>query len=337
MKILKASLALVLVSSSLAGCGMDDDGDVADDFRNGVPRRETVELVIPGAGTGQALTDGAEAPVALSVRGQTAELYSLTRAVSGIVNGGGALTLALVKAIILHPPTVVTADSATWGPWTGALEPVTWKLTVNRVGPQKYSYELGGRARTDTTGAFVTVLSGTHSPAVNAKGRPLERFGEGTLRLDWNARATLPMPDDNVGTADYRYARQSPGAGVEVDAEFKGVKDRERPGQLVDVSYRYRSSFGAGGSMEFVHTGPATSAKPGTRLAVKSRWTSSGTGRSDARGTGGDLPAGVAATWNECWNGAFDSVYQAMSWDPSKSYGTEATDCAFTAAEYSNL
>ena len=338
MKILKGSLALVLVSSSLAGCGMrEDDGDVADDFRNGIPRKETVELQVPGAARGQALTDGS-AEIAFSVKGQTADLYNLTRAVSGIVNGGGAFTLALVKLIILHPPTQVSADSAVWGPWTGdALDPISWKLTVNRTAAHQYAYELAGRPRGDANAAFITVLSGTHKPALGLRGRPLEGFGEGTFKLDWNARKMLPAPDDNVGVAEYRYARANPAATVEVDAEFKQVKDRERPGQLVDVSYRYRSTPSAGGSMEFVHTAPATSPRAGARLAAKSRWIGSGAGRTDVRAVGGDLPAGVNATWNECWDSSFASAYQQMSWDPSKSYGVEATDCPFTGAEYSNL
>jgi hypothetical protein len=331
MKLRKTSLGMVVVASMSisAGCGLPDQ-EAADEYRNGVPRNETVKVVVP---------ESATAGRALTLQGQTAELYQLTRAASNIVNGGAGLTLVLVKTIVGFPPTTVSADSATWGPWTGALEPVTWKLTVNRVAQGKYAYVLAGRARGDITGPFTPVLSGNHNPAVDGRGRPMEGFGEGDFVLDWDARRTLPMPDDdNVGRVTYHYARPDVAGAVVVNAEFRQVRDKDRPGQLVDLSYRYSSVNATGGSMEFVNTAPMTLAKPGSRLAVKSRWTAAGAGRSDVRATGGDLPAGTTAQWNECWNGAtFASTYQAVSWDPSKNYGVEATNCAFPSAEYSAL
>jgi hypothetical protein len=337
MKLSKVSVGLVVTTAALSGCGMNDE-DAADEFRTGVPRAQSVEVKVPGAGQAAVHDAPLEATSqALTVRGQTAELYQLTRKATSVVNGGALVTLALVKIIVSYPPTVVRADSAVWGPWTGALEPVTWRLTVNRVGAHQYAYSLDGRGRGDATGAFVTVLSGTHSPTVDAQGRPQEGFGEGTFLLDWDARRTLPLPDDNVGKAQYRYARPDAAAGAEVDAQFTQVKDDERPGQRVDLAYQFRSTAGAGGNMEFVHTAPMSSGKAGSRLAVKSRWTGAGLGRSDVRATGGDLPAGTTAQWNECWNGLFASTYQQVSWDPGKNYGAESTDCAFTSAEYSSL
>ncbi|HEY0713276.1 MAG TPA: hypothetical protein VGF45_11425 [Polyangia bacterium] len=343
MKLGKASFRLVelaVMASVVAGCGLAEEA--GDEFRNGVPRNETVKVVVPESAPNQrALTaaDTSSRQHALTVKGQTAELYQLTRAASGIVNGGAGLTLVLVKTIVSFPPTTVSLDSATWGPWTGALEPVTWKLTVTRVAPGKYDYVLAGRARGDLAGAFVTVLSGSHTPAVDGRGRPVEGFGTGDFTLDWDARRTLPMPeDDNVGKVTYHYERPDLNGPVVVNAEFRQVKDKDRPGQLVDLSYRYQSAA-TGGGMEFVHTAPMTSGKAGSRLAVKSRWTAAGAGRSDVRATGGDLPAGATAQWNECWSGnaTFASTYQFVSWDPSKNYGVEASDCAFPVAEYSAL
>ncbi|HEY0705669.1 MAG TPA: hypothetical protein VGG33_02675, partial [Polyangia bacterium] len=275
MKLRKVCFGVVMAASVFAGCGLAEE-EAADEFRNGVPRNETVKVVVPeNAPNQRALTaaDTATNQQALTVKGQTAELYQLTRAASGIVNGGAGVTLVLVKTIVSFPPTTVSADSATWGPWTGALEPVTWKLTVTRVSPGKYDYVLAGRARGDLTGAFTTVLSGSHTPAVDGRGRPVEGFGAGDFVLDWDARRTLPMPDDdNVGKVTYHYERPGLAGPVVVNAEFRQVRDRDRPGQLVDLSYRYQTGA-AGGAMEFVNNAPMTAAKPGARLAVKSRWT----------------------------------------------------------------
>jgi hypothetical protein len=341
MKLRTASLAVVMMASVVAGCGLAEE-EGADEFRNGVPRNETVKVVVPESAPNQrALTtaDTSSSQNALTVKGQTSELYQLTRAASRIVNGGAGFTLVLVKTIVSFPPTTVTVDSATWGPWTGALDPVTWRLTVTRVAQGKYDYVLAGRARGDLTGNFIPVLSGSHTPAVGPLGRPIEGFGTGDFTLDWDARRMLPMPeDDNVGKVTYHYERPDLNGPVVVNAEFRRVRDKDRPGQLVDLSYRYQSSP-TGGAMEFVNTAPMTAANAGSRLAVKSRWTAAGAGRSDVRATGGDLPVGTTAQWNECWSGnaIFASTFQFVSWDPSKNYGTEASDCAFPVAEYSAL
>ena len=89
------------------------------------------------------------------------DFYLVTRKVSAGVNGAGALVLGLVKFVVSHPPTTVTADSAVWGPWPGgALDPLVYKVTVKRVGDHKYDYTFDGRASRWPT-SFVTFLSGT--------------------------------------------------------------------------------------------------------------------------------------------------------------------------------
>jgi hypothetical protein len=308
-----------------------------DDFRNGVPRQETVETRVP-AQAGQALTASDAVEIhQLALRGLTADTYRLTRTVSGVINGGGAFALAIVKAVVSLPPTEVSGDTAVWGPGHGALDPVSWKLTVRHLGDHKYSYELAGRDRRVSTGAFTVVLSGTHAASVDGNGRAIEGFGSGDFTLDWDAQATLPLAEREVGSAHYTYARASLTATVEIDADFRQVNDDNRPGQRVDVTYRYRSTPGAGGSMQFVHTVPPQMAQTGARWAVKSRWAQDGTGRSDVRATGGDLPAGFQATASECWDTGFDSVFFLANWPLAPSYGDEATNCVFKPAEYSNL
>jgi hypothetical protein len=307
-----------------------------EDFRNGVPRQETVEMKVP-AQNGQALRSDEVETRTLGLRGQIADTYLLTRTVSALVNGGGALTLALVKAIVSLPPTSVSGDTAVWGPGQGALDPVTWKLTVEHLGNHEYRFELAGRDRKLSDGPFTAVLSGKHAASVDGSGRAIEGFGNGDFTLDWDARAKLPLAGSEVGSAHYTYARTSPSATVEIDADFRQVKDDNRPGQRVDVTYRYRSTPGAGGSMQFVHTVPPQMAQNGARWAVKSRWAADGTGRSDVRATGGDLPATFQATASECWDTGFASVFFQANWPLAPSYGEEAINCVFKPAEYSNL
>ena len=193
-----------------------------------------------------------------------------------------------------------------------------------------------GRGRNAAADApFVAFLSGSHTPSLDGAGQVMEGFGSGSFTLDWDARATLPAPGDEVGKATYEYARTSPTAAVKVDARFRKVKDDQHPGQLVDVDYLYGSTPGAGGNMEFVHNLPVSMANAGARWAVKSRWTAAGAGRSDVVASGANLPASVTAS--ECWNTSFASVYLVASWVPGAGYGNETADCVFNPADYSKL
>ena len=169
-------------------------------------------MSVPEQAGGQALV--VEAQAQALKQGETADFLQLTRAVSGVVNGGGAWVLGLVKLVVSFPPTKVDATSAVWGPWPDRDDPVTWKMTVTKVGEHKYEYKLEGRDKTLADGPFTVVLSGVHTAAVDAAGLPIEGFGSGNFLLDWDARNTLParprhplnnQPD--VGKAAYSYAR----------------------------------------------------------------------------------------------------------------------------------
>jgi hypothetical protein len=325
-------LASLSCSSLLGACRAVDD---VDTYRNGIPRQETVEMRVPASSSGQALTVESNAR---ALRGEVADTYKVTRAVSVAVNGGGGLVLALVKAVVAHRPTSISANGAVWGPWKGGpLDPLTYKVTVDKLADHQFAYKFEGRGKANDTGAFVTILSGTHTAAVDGAGDPLEGFGKGTFTLDWDARATLPAPGPEVGKATYVYSRLSATAAVEVDAQFRKVKDNERPGQLVDLDYLYRATPGAGGSMEFLHSLPASMTDAGGRWAVKSRWSEAGAGRSDIKASGGKLPAGATVMASECWNTSFASMFLSASWVPGGGYGDENTDCVFKPAEYSKL
>jgi hypothetical protein len=309
--------------------------DEVDDYRNGIPRQETVAMQVPAdRQAGQALVVESQSQ---ALRGGVAEFYLVTRNVSTVVNGAGAAVLALVKTVVSYPPTTVTADSAVWGPHRGgALDPLMYKVTVKRVGDHQFDYTFEGRAKDAADSVpFVTLLSGSHTPVLDGSGHPRDGFGSGSFTLDWDARATLPAPGNEIGKAHYEYARPSATAELSVDAKFTQVKDDQHPGVRVDFDYLYRSSPGAGGSMEFVHTLPPNMADQGARWKVKSRWTELGAGRSDVIASGANLPDN--ATASECWNSSFASVYTVASWAPAAGYGDEATDCVWKPADYSKL
>jgi hypothetical protein len=321
---------LLLSLATLAFVGIGCGRGAADSFRDGFPARELVELQVPG-GSSQALSGEGQRQQAL--QGDRAEFYVLTRAATVTVNGGVLAVLGLVKAITNRPPTQLSGNQATWGPHTEPLSPNTWKFTVTEVAPKQYTYQLEGKAKQDPDAAFVVVLSGAHSPALDESGEPLARFGAGSFTLDFDAAQTLPEHDRHVGKVEVAYARAAPGSNGTVDATFTQVKDLDS-GRLVDGVYKYVRKPGAGGEFQFfmdrnIHGGAALES-----LSIKSRWEETGAGRSDVKAQGGDLAS--PATASQCWDQLFRSQFLVTSYDASLNYGDEATGCVFSPAQFAS-
>jgi len=323
------TVAAALAIGLFACSSKEDQGS---EFAAGVPRSSTVAMAVPGSNA-QALTvEGSS----YALLGQTADWYVITRAVTVTVNAGALAVGALVKLVTDYPATTVTADSAVWGPWQGPLDPIEWKVTVARVATHQYQYKFEGRDKHEQAAAFVTVLSGTHSPGLDAQGNEMEGFGAGSFTLDWNARAALPQSDDNVGTANYTYDHAGPFTIVNIWAKFRQVKDDKQPGKLVDVDYAFVQNPGANGSMDFLYNVPADTNSAGGLGKVRSRWQWNGAGRSDVSVTATNSTQ--TYTLSECWNTSYLSIYKSvpLSTNATENYGSEAS-CVFPSADYSNL
>jgi hypothetical protein len=268
--------------------------------------------------------------------GRPAEWYATTRAVTVTVNSVALAVGTLVKLVTDYPATSVSQDSAVWGPWQGPLDPIEWKSHHHAHRPHQYQYIFEGRDKHNQNAAFVTVLSGTHAPGLDAQGNEMEGFGAGTFTLDWNARATLPQPDNNVGTANYTYDNLSPASVVGITAKFRQVKDDNQPGKLVDVDYAFVQNPGADGSMDFLYNVPANATTAGGLGKVRSRWLWSGAGRSDVVVTTTDST--LTYTLSECWDTSYLSIYKSvpLSTSATDNYGSESS-CAFPTAQPSTL
>ncbi len=299
------------------GCGLEK----ADGFRNGYPKSDAVTMKLPGS-TGALSGDHTRQ----GLEGEKAALYTLTRGVTYVVNGGGAAVLLLVKAIGEHTPTTVTDDKAIWGPFTDALSPNTYKFTVIKNRTDDYSYTLEAKGKTEGDTSFRVILSGSH--IVTGKD-----FGSGTFLLDLNKVATLPEHDDNVGTAEYSYSRTSATSAVTIDAIFTQVLDRDSK-RLIDVNYRYVSTPGMGGNFDFKMVKDLVSGSALENSSVKSRWQQTGAGRSDVKVNGGNLTA--EGTMTECWDTGFASRYLSASFAPTSGWGAQSA-CAFQTAEFSQV
>ena len=319
-----------------AGCGKLDD---VDEFRAGVPQHEDVALLFPGGDSAQAALTATGTGVAQSaLLNEKAEMYSMTRAITATVNGATLATLGLVKTITEFPPSSLGMDVAVWGPHTNALSPNTWRLTVTREAAGQFAYLMQAKAKTAADSEYLTILSGHHvvmDPGARRRVH-LPSYGHGDFVVDWDAAQKLPEHDNNVGKAAFTYTRPSATAPATIDVVFTQIKDDET-GMLVDATYGYTETPGAGGTFQFGVTknAIATTAALET-LSVRSRWMQTGTGRSDIKLSQGDLGT-LEATSNECWDTNFLSVYRTNSYgDATKVWGAE-TSCAFATAEYATL
>ena len=326
---------------ALAGCVPAEPSG----FEGSTPTAQNVALDVPASGSASsALTsDGVRASALL---GDEADSYKLTRGVTGIVNGATGAVLLLVKTIVSYPPTTrdPATDTAVWGPHTEPLAKNAWRLTVTRMDRDVFSWKLDGKAKTADDSAFITILSGTHTRAVDARGVHREHYGSGTFIVDWDAAQTLPDHDRAVGVATFTYSRLDPAAVTMIDVDFKGIRDEGAVAtDLYDAIYRYTATPGAGGELRyaanrdyFPEPHPSGTAKES--FTIHSRWMESGAGRTDYQLSGGDITAALSgnATVSECWDVSFASQYRLVSYDPTnptESWGVE-TSCAFDNAVF---
>jgi hypothetical protein len=315
------------------GCRKLDDGD---EYRGGVPTREAVALHVAGApedGAATTATTGA-------LLGMKADTYSATRLVTGVVNGGTWAVLTLVRTIVAFPPTTVDklAQTAVWGPHTDPLSPNTWRLTVHRVADHKFDWLLEARAKTDGDDAFKSIISGTHTAELDAAGDHVEGFGAGTFLIDWDAAATLPEHDDNVGKAKFTYAHALADHIVHVDVDFTGIQDKGTL-EIFSSVYRYVAKPGMGGELRYAEDKNNVATTPAKEhFTFHSRWLEDGTGRSDLADSGGDLMTTTAHA-SECWDSNFKSVYMYKDYDPNpvSNWGAESACAGFPTAEYAGL
>jgi hypothetical protein len=329
---------LVAAAGGLAGCHVVDGSA----FEGSTPTSETVALVVPGGGTATAtgaLTDTGVRRSALL--GEKADSYKFTVAISDLVNGATVAVLTLVHTVVEYPPTTVDGDTAVWGPYSEPLKANAWRLTVTRVEKHVFNWALDGKPKTADDSAFVTVLSGTHTRAVDQLNRAIRGFGSGNFSVDWNAAATLPDNDGNTGTATFTYSRLAPGAAVAVDVGFHGIKD-DKTGEIFDAVYHYASTPGAGGDLKYganqdYYPGPGPTGTAKEALALHSRWLETGAGRTDIQVSGGDLTASAGTqTASECWDTGFASVYKVVTYDTTQDWGAESS-CAFATADFVTL
>jgi hypothetical protein len=320
-------LTLLTALLGLAACAPTNE------YKDALPTQDSTRINVP-ASAGQALNSGTNQQ---ALQGQTATFYTFTVDISSMINGSTVWVLDFLQNVTNNPPTSLTANGAIWGPYTDPLSANTAKLTVTKAGDGSYTYELDGKAKTAPDSSFVAILTGSANPAVDGHGQPIPGFGSGSFTINWDNAQTLPQHDNNVGTAAFQYSRTSPTAQASVKVTFTNVLDQQS-GQRINANYSYIANPGNGGVFQFSEDKDFIAGPNGVEhMTVESRWMESGTGRSDVKLSGGDVPNPPgAATVSECWDTNFASQFLTASYDPTLDYGQESV-CAFTPAQYSTL
>lgn len=314
-----------------------DDGA---EYREAVPAREAVLV----AGPETDADDGADADAASaqSTRGTLAagplgagafaEWYGFTRAVRGSVNLVTAAVLGSAGVIVRTEPTSVQDGEATWGPYTDALEPVTYRFRVTRLARAEYDYVLEGRPRASHSDQdYRTVLRG------HGFGKRHAQHGEGDFTIDLDvARALDPFAHQNdSGTVHVAHHLPRDWAAGADDLPRRIVAEVTPDPALNPESFAIASDANADGTGSLhvtaradVDDGKSTQLED---IAIESRWRGDGAGRADIVIAGGDVPAdpgSVSAV--ECWGDDFARSYYADSLDIEPSEG-QASACVYGA------
>jgi len=328
-------LATTLLGACLLpGCLLEKQDD-GQEYREALPLREAVVVAGPetgdAAGTKTASISKPQADGPLGRR-DYAKWYGFTRAVRGGVNLVTAGVLGSVWTLVHLEPTAIVDGEATWGPYTDALEPVTYRFRVTRVARGEYDYVLEGRPKTsDSDADYRAVLSG------HGYGKAHPDHGQGDFSIDLSAAHELdPVAHaDDSGTV--RIVHDLP---RDIDAGGKGlprtITATVEPDPAVNPeSFRVTSKAELDGTGSLhvdaksdVDDSKATALED---VTIDSRWRADGAGRADIVIAGGDIPADpgtVSAV--ECWGADFMRSYYADSIDFEQAQGDQ-TACVYDA------
>ena len=307
-------LASGLALAFLGGCTLEKTEDV-DQFREAVPSADAVTVDGPETtGTsGRKAASGARGALAEApATSEPAFWYTFTRDVRDGVNVVTAAVLVTVSFVVHTEPSNVSTDEAVWGPYDGdALDPVSWRLTVTRIGDHHYRYVVEGRRKTDKSGAFLTVLDG------EGYDRQSPNHGDGTFVLDLeNSRRLDPSRHANdAGTVTIVHELPSD-IGRRVNALPRTITATVDPHSGETLVITSQANTDHTGSLDVAAVVDIDDLKDGVAedVTIGSRWRETGAGRSDITIAGGSLPAEVTeVSATECWGEDFSQVFYTDS------------------------
>lgn len=322
--LLKNTIFLTLTSIFFVSCVSDD---IVSKFRSDFPEENMVKLEVP-ENSKKALND-------------TSAFYLMTLQTTRDVNYAILNWLAMVKLIISYPATESDENSALWGPWLpdDGLSYVEYKFEVEKGSTQGYTYSLSMRTR-NPVGSWNPVYTGSFvSGDDNA-------FNEGTMMFDFTLASSVDPAITQGGQISVTYNYSN--GGKDNLVSFVNFIDEHGNGP-VNADYHYVAASAGNGFFDYEATADIHADDPdgasyplSEHLALRSRWTANGAGRTDATVTEGDLPSLSITDYqiSECWGDTFTSVYMeeratfssAEPWNEVK-WG-DVTSCESTMQDF---
>ncbi len=324
-KTIAAMLGVGAVLVGAQGCTLRS---AADEFREPIPGNEAYLAIAGSTVQGNGTTQSAH-----SVRiqgngggngGSSAWMYTFTRDLADGVDLGTVAILGTIVAITDYPPTTIDATHATWGPGSGdALDPITWKLVVTRVGDNEYDYEIDGRPHLSQSDAdWQAILTG------HGWGKSSPNYKSGWFQVDNDVYKSLdPSRGTSTGTVKVTFdGRNMP---TTIDAH---ITTNDGTNQWFDVAVTHEK--GGAGEVYLTALADISTPKDGNNenVAMYSRWDTTGAGRGDLQFSGGDLK-NVTAHASECWDKGYKESYYADDVNYRPTMG-DASLCVFPTAEY---
>jgi hypothetical protein len=293
MKDMRNLLALPLVAA-VACAG----GTFKDQARAAMPTSDTVSMGSPNGSAQAASASSGTAVSQNSTAGDASAFARMTATVAVVFNVPTAAFLGLLRHVVEdNDPTSCDATSCTWGPGSGPLDLVAYKLVVSHnADGVSFDWALSGAIKPGID--FVTFASGVATPG------PQQHHGSGSFTLDFDQAGLLGIAGNATGKMEVTsYSNVGPAL---LNVTFTGANDTDHPGQKNNIVYSYANDTTGGGDLDFaVHN--TTS---GDRFSVHSRWKNDGRGRADVAGLG----SGYDVSLSECWGAApFNVVYFSSS------------------------
>ncbi|HYS08914.1 MAG TPA: hypothetical protein VEP66_09220 [Myxococcales bacterium] len=313
-----------LIALPLVAAVACSGGAFKDQARGAMPSNESVSMGSPSSSAG---TSSSAALVSNdSVAGDRSKFFQLTATVAVVFNVPTGLFLGLLQHVVEDfEPTSCDANSCTWGPGSGPLDPVAYQLVVSRnADGESFDWTLSGAVKPSTT--LVAFASGNAIPG------PQKHHGSGSFTVDYDKAAILGIGGGATGQMQVTsYSNVGP---AQLHVTFLGAYDTDHPGTKNNIVYAYVNDNQGGGDLDIaVHN--TTS---GDRFSVHSRWKNDGRGRADVAGLAGGYSS---IALSECWSAApFNVTYFTSTvkvvvdpWGGPDS-GSES-QCAYSPAAYS--
>lgn len=326
-------IALACLALAANACTLEKTDDVAE-YREALPQADSVAVAGPeaaahGSRTNSRVEGSHTGLLGVGTPGNAdvAKWYAFTRGVRDGVNVVTRDVLAGVWLIVHSKPTAVSEDHAEWGPYTDALEPVSYRFRVERVAAAEYDYTLEGRPKASTSDAdYRAVLRG------KGFGRRDARHGDGTFTIDLDAARALDPSQHQSDSGTVTITHDLPAnIGRELGALPRTINADVTPKGELWVRIQSRANADFTGALD-VDAHADTDDSKATLLediSVQSRWRADGAGRADISVVGGDLPVSIPlVTATECWGSDFSRAYYGDSANFEPTFGDVAS-CAY--------